>query len=593
MTEPAASPGAVSPPELPGTADAEGWRRLHPLSPLLRGGIAFIVVIGIIVANFRDSLVNLFVADRFHWENEGVEAEVSGDAVELFRFLVERGLLLAAIAVFVGVIAVIVLVSWIAWRFATYRVTDEAVESRRGVVFRTHRRAPIERIQSVNLQRPFVARAVGLTKIDVVTAGQGGKVELAYLGHRDAKTVREQILHRAAVRRSGGADAEDAIDAADAAGAEARAAEHARREALAAAPVGPDGYVHAESGGALAARAQDFVDVDVDPAALAARALVRVPVGRLVASIALSWEAVTLVAVLVAIVIGGALLEPGLILGIIPLVLVMAGVMFGQFNKGFNFTLSRGADAVRIGSGLTATTTETIPFGRIHAVEARQPLLWRRFGWWKVRITTAGHSVSQGGQNTMQNVVLPVGGEEDVLRVIDTLLPGVGDDESEIAELRNGLSGRAEGYLGAGPRGAAVLLWGRARAGMRIADAGDAEATLRIRRGALTRSFAVMPVVRAQSVQFRRPLLHRLLGLASIQAHTVLGPVRVEMRGIELRAAERAFDLLAATVLRVQGAESVHRAVPEEAPDGSPRPRHGESLEQAAAPVESDRDPRP
>ena len=39
---------------LPGKADSEGWRRLHPLSPLLRGGIFFIVLVGIVIANFRD-----------------------------------------------------------------------------------------------------------------------------------------------------------------------------------------------------------------------------------------------------------------------------------------------------------------------------------------------------------------------------------------------------------------------------------------------------------------------------------------------------------------------------------------------------------
>ncbi|QZY51435.1 PH domain-containing protein [Leucobacter tenebrionis] len=568
---------------LPGTADAEGWRRLHPLSPLLRGGLVLLVIAGIVIANFRDRFVELFFADRV-WSRDGVEVDLSqegGDIVDLFEYLVEQGLLLLVLGGVLGVILLIVLFSWIAWRFHTYRIGAEAVEEQSGVLFRKHRRAPLERIQSVNLQRPLLARALGLTKIEVLTGGQGGKVELSYLSHRDAKTVREQILRLATAKRSG---------ATLRLPGEAPAAPEA---IVAPAPMGPDGYVFDGSSSGLTARAQDFVDADVDPEALAAQTLVKVPVGRLVGSIALSWEAVITLVIIVGVVVGAAVFEPAVILGVIPLIIVMAGIIFGQFNKGFNFTLSRSADAVRTGAGLTATVTETIPFGRIHAVEARQPLMWRPFGWWKVRITTAGHSVSQGGQNTMQNVVLPVGREEDVLRVIDTLLPGVGDDEHEIAELRNGLSGRAEGYLGAGPRGAAVLLWGRARAGMRIADAGDAEATLRIRRGALTRSFAVMPVVRAQSVQFRRPLLHRFLGLASIQAHTVLGPVRVEMRGIELRAAQRTFDLLAATVLRVQGAESARRGVPEGAPEGSTRPRHGESLEQAAAPVESDRDPRP
>jgi putative membrane protein len=535
---------------LPGTADAEGWRRLHPFSPLLRGGLVLIVIAGIVLANFRDRFVELFFADQVWRGRDGVEIDVSseGDVVALYEYLAEEGLLLLVLGGILGVILLIVLFSWIAWRFHTYRIGAEAVEEQSGVLFRKHRRAPLDRIQSVNLQRPLLARALGLTKIEVLTGGQGGKVELAYLSHRDAKTVREQILRLAAAKRGG---------AAVRLPGEGHSDPHA---IVGPAPVGPDGYVYDAPSSGLTARAQDFVDVDVDPAALAAQTLVKVPVGRLVGSIALSWEAVITLIIIVGVVVGGAVLEPALILGVIPLLIVMASIMFGQFNKGFNFTLSRSADAARTGAGLTSTVTETIPFGRIHAIEARQPLLWRPFGWWKVRITTAGHSLSQGGQNAMQNVVLPVGREPDVLRVIETLLPGVGDEQREIAELRNGLSGAADGYLGAGPRGAAVLLWGRSRAGVRIADAEHAEATLRIRRGALTRSFAVMPVLRAQSVQLRRPLLHRFLGLASLQAHTVLGPVRVELRGLELGAARRTFDELAATVLRVQSAEAEQRA---------------------------------
>src|SRR5690606_2122443 len=81
---------------LPGTADAKGWRRLHPLSPLLRGGLVLLVIAGIVIANFRDRLVELFFADRV-WSRDGVEVDLSqegGDIVDLFEYLVEQGLLL-------------------------------------------------------------------------------------------------------------------------------------------------------------------------------------------------------------------------------------------------------------------------------------------------------------------------------------------------------------------------------------------------------------------------------------------------------------------------------------------------------------------
>lgn len=532
------------PPTRPGTGATAEWKRLHPLSPLLRGGLALLLIAGVIITNFRDRFIDLLFSSQLRESGEldGVVTEQ-----DMFDYVAKQGLLLVAFGIAFAVILLIVLFSWISWRFHSYRITSEAVEARSGVVFRNHRRAPLDRIQSVNLQRPLLARALGMTKIEVLTAGQDGKVELAYLGHRDAKTVREQILRVAAQKRDGVAQSAEDVSAVQT-----------------PAAVGYDGYVYGNASDKLTERAQDFADADVDPEAIAANTLVKVPVGRLIGSIALSWEAIIAVGILLTIVVLGATFELAFLVGIFPMVIVMFGVVFSQFNKGFNFSLSRSRDAVRTSAGLTATATETIPFVRIHAIEARQPLLWRPAKWWKVRITLAGHSVAQGGQNSTQNLVLPVGGEEDVLRVIDTLLPGVGGNEAQVQSLREGLSGAGLGYLGAGPRAGWVLWWGRKRAGMHVDgledDSALSRSTLRIRRGVLTRSLSIMPIVRSQSVQLRRPFVHRMIGLASIQAHTVLGPVRMEMRGIALRDAQLAFDALAANVLRVQGIEAEQRA---------------------------------
>lgn len=548
--------------QMPGTADAEGWRRLHPVSPLLRGGLVLVVLVGVFIANFRDIIVRLVFGPPGDDPLEGDEI------AELIGTMSSNGqVLLIVLGSVAAVVLVIVGIAWIAWRFHTYRVTGDAVESRSGVLFRQHRRAPLDRVQSVNLQRPLLARILGLTKIEVLTGGQGGKVELAYLGHTDAKAVRERILQLAAARRNG-VDLSAAVD-----------------EIAAAAPVSFDGSSYAPPADALTQRAQEFADFDVDPAAVAAQSLVRVPVGRLLGSIILGWEAVivvmlALIAVfwgVISAVIGAVTGSAGFfaaggisLVTIIPLIIVTLGVMFSQFNKGFNFTLSRGQESVRVGSGLTSTITDSIPFGRIHAIEARQPLLWRPFGWWRVRVTLAGHSVSEAGQSVTQNVVLPVGKQTDVVRVIETLVPGIATGINE------GLTGTGDGYLGAGPRAAWLLLFGRRRSGIRIDipqdEAALLEATLRIRRGALTRSFAIMPIVRAQSVQLSRPLVHYMLGLASLQAHTVLGPVQLRVRGVALSDAQRVFAELAETVLLVQRAES----------DSHPIVKRGDAGEQPA-----------
>ncbi|CAG7620594.1 hypothetical protein LEUCIP111803_02376 [Leucobacter soli] len=584
-------PESAQPGTTPGTAEPASveadWRRLHPLSPLLRGGIALIVIAGIVIANLRDRLIELFVADDFVGE--------SGDVLDLIDYLAEEGLILLALLGVLLVIACIVFFSWLSWRFHTFRISGEAVEERSGILFRQHRRAPLERIQSVNLQRPLLARALGLTQVDVQTAGQGGKVGLRYLAHAQAKEVREQIL-RARARSTDRTDRSGSGIAASPAfvgtGTPAdRAPSPAGQDPAAAAPAAaatetPGGIVHD-----LDRRAQDFVDFDIDAEALHSGSLVRVPVGRLIGSIALSWDLLVPIVMLLVSLVAGIVWQPYALGVAVPLVLVLGGIAFNQFNRGWGFTLSRSADAIRVGAGLTATNTETVPLSRIHAVEAQQPLLWRPFGWWKVRITTAGHSVAQGGQNRLQNLVLPVGREAETLDVLMTVLPGFGDggaaggaaDLAEREALRDALVGAGSGFVGAGARAGWVLWLGRRRAGLQLVGGGIAVetetetetgsgsgtltdtdvaawASLRIRRGALTRSLSIMPLIRTQSLQLRRPLVHRALGLASVQAHTVLGPVRMEMRGLERGAAQDVFDAFAAAVVRVQGEDASRRA---------------------------------
>ena len=555
------------------------WRRLHPLSPLLRGGVALLVIVGILFANFRDRFIGLFMGERF--------TDIAGESpeAEALDYLFRNGLILVALGAVLVVVALIVLFSWISWRFATFRVSQIAVESRHGVVFRSHRRAPLERIQSVNVQRPLLARILGLAKLEIVTAGQGGKVDLAYLGHADAKAVRQDILRRTALLR--GAPQQTASQAPDP-DQTALAAAAARGPQAPGAPAGwapagvtaetPEGVAGVAPvppleqlvgmparpagriEGALSERASDFIDADIDEFALEANTLVRVPVPRLLGSLALSWESISFVLAVAAMIVGSIVWDPAMLFAIFPVGIVMASILISRFNKGFNFTLSRGHDAIRTGAGLTATTTETIPVGRVHAVQAMQPLLWRPLGWWRVRITTAGQSIANGGQNAAQNIVLPVGSIDDVLRVFETLLPGIGDEAHELEGLRDGLVGPANDYVKAGPRSAVVLWFGRRRTGVALVDGDSEHATLRIRRGALTRSLTVMPVLRAQSVMLYRPLWHRMLGLAYLQAHTVLGPISVHVRGLELTRAREFFDELADCVLRVQGGEARHIA---------------------------------
>lgn len=527
---------AVKPGGEPGSEPGGSivWRRLHPLSPLLRGGLGLILLLGLLFAALRSRLLDLVIpADWGRY--------LGPDAGDVLDLLIRRQALSWVIAAALAVIALIVLFSWISWRVTTFRITPQLVEVRSGVLIRQHRRAPIDRIQGVDLERPLLVRALGLAAVTVQTAGTGGRVALRYVTYREAVALREEILGRVRHER-------------DAASVEA-------------------GAVFLSS---LDRRVTEFIDDDVSEAAKASATLVSVPLGRLVGSIFLSWDFAVPALLAVAAIVAGAVGRSMLVFLVVPFTAVAFAIVYGQFNRGFRFVLSRGDDGVRTGSGLTNTLTETVPFGRIHAIEVRQPLGWRPFGWWRVRITTAGQAAAQSGQGKLQNTVLPVGTIDEVLRVMRVILPGVegmggvpdpaaggpGSLRTESGEqapatdawLRPALIGvGSDGGFVAPGRGSWLLLWwGRRRAGVHLHDGTGAYPVLAVRHGGPTRSLQLLPLVRTQSIMRARPPAHRLLGLATIQAHTVPGPVRVQARGLAPNDAERLFAALAETAIRVQ-----------------------------------------
>lgn len=539
--------GAQGQPAIP--SDGE-WRRLHPLSPLLRGGLFVLVLFGIIVANLRDQVISLVIGNS-SWnqspENGGID------------YIFEHGLVVVALLVVAGIIALVILFSWLSYRFAQFRIADDAVELRRGVLFKQHRRAPLDRIQAVDLQRQLLARVLGLTQVEVQTAGQGGKLTLAYLGHRDAQAVREQILRLVRAQTAGTASA----DPAAAGPAAAAAAEGTAGTADATATADAQSGSRLRNALDLESRVTEFADDDVDQGARMSGTLVTVPLGRLVGSIVLGWG--FLVAIVLVGVIGGFVIagHPAALAGLIPIVIASVAVIVSHFNRGFGFTLSRSDDAIRIGAGLTATRTETIPFARVHAVDVRQPLLWKPFGWWQVRITLAGNATNGSDGQKVAGIVLPVGTLDDAVRVTQTILGdrnffaasgGGAEGPLSYAVLRDGIAGAGGGYLGAGPRSGLVLWAARRRTGIAVTEPGPGSPhTLAlIRRGVLTRGYALVPLARAQSVLLHRTFFHRALGLARVRVHTVFGPVPTEIAGLELDHARRLFEQLAAQAVAAQ-----------------------------------------
>jgi len=506
------SESAVAPATAVDLADGE-WHRLHPATPLLRGGFAFVAVAGFVLANLRERILGLFLG--------GPEGGPGGDPIDL---IVRRGLIPLALVVVLVVLIVIIAIFWLSWRVHSFRITDELVEVRSGILFRTSRRGRLDRIQGINVGRPLFARLFGAARLDINVAGHDANVPLAYLSGRNADALRRLILQRASGSRETG---------------------------TAAAQLEHDGSL----GGMVTQRAREFVAPELDPQLAPPAAVVTMHPGRLLGSTVLHDRTVVFVLlVIAAVVLASAAHMFFVLFGVVPALLGIGSQIVRRFSRSLRYSIAATPDGVRVGYGLLSTNNETIPPGRIHSVEIQQPLLWRPADWWEVRINLASHSDRQeGGRRT--STILPVGSRAEVFRVLELVLPGIVHDASRelvVSGLARALPD--DGYTGS-PRRAAVLRWFSWR---RNGFALEPEAVL-LRRGAIWRSLVVVPTARMQSVSLRQGPLLRMLRLADVHVHTVAGPIRATLEDLDAVVAAGFFRDVAASGIAAAAADRSHR----------------------------------
>lgn len=526
------SPGQQAPPprQLVRSPLSDGeWHRLHPLTPLLQGGLFLLVLIGIIVANLRDRLVVLFVPifapdlvdDVDRWETG------NGDPID---WIVANDLYLLAGLVALAILIVITLIFYLSWRFHTFRITGDEVEVRSGIIFRTHRRAPLDRVQGVNLARPMVARLLGMAKLAVVGAGADSNVKLEYLSTSDSEAVRADILRLASGRRLA-AEQE-----------RARAQGDSRRAAVAATvSEGITGILEGE-------------DQHVDDS----ESVVRIPVGRLVGAQVLSGTTLALVLVIAGIVVASILGTAWLLFAALPAVLAFGAYSVRSLLRSLRYAIAPTPDGVRITFGLLTTVTETVPPGRIHAIEVSQPIAWRPFGWWNVRINRLSGGSSAEIALDQFTTMLPVGTIDDVERVLRLALPAVSAEDVAVI-VTEGATGRSAG----GGAGGFVNTPGRARIIRPLSWRRNGylllASTLLLRRGLLRRRVAILPLARMQSLGMTQGPIDRALGVATIRPHVVAGPVTPNLAAVDRDGAVALFERTAHENVVASSTDRSHR----------------------------------
>lgn len=412
--------------------DAEGWTRMHPLTPWVKSW-TFLALMLFFVG--RD-VVEQWVGRRFGQagsdSSEGGVGELS-----ILDFL-------PAIGIAAGVILLLGVVFFLSWRFKRFRLTESEIQYREGWLFRQNRQMRYDRLQAVDLQHPLIARLFGLVTVKVEAAdGNDTALELSFLKRDRAEQVRREILdHASGVARPD--DGSSPASSVSGHAVEPSGAVGAPDEVSAPVP----GQAGAAAPSSSPAPAPTPMLRDADEGVL----MLKVPPGRLVGSVLLS-DSGPLATVLG---FGGFLAVAALVIGLMPqawmsedesrwaiLGLSAAGIAvpllfaivtntWSGLNKGWGFTVRHSRDGLRLRYGLTETNSQTVPPGRVQGVTIRQSLLWRPLGWYQVRVQVAGYGLDLGSE---RSVVLPVGPWEDVLRVLTIVSPEPGTAAGEAAEL--------------------------------------------------------------------------------------------------------------------------------------------------------------
>jgi len=139
---------------------APHWRRLHPLTPVVRAGrIVSVLLVALVISNARG-----------HSDDTGAVYDL----------------------VLVVVVAAAGVIRWLVTRWTLDGVTLR-IES--GLLRRDSRQLPLARIQAVDVVRPFLARLFGLSELRVRLAGSSSADgRLAYLSEQVAADLRARLL---------------------------------------------------------------------------------------------------------------------------------------------------------------------------------------------------------------------------------------------------------------------------------------------------------------------------------------------------------------------------------------------------------------
>ena len=515
-----------------------------------------------------------------------------------------------------AVLVLILVGGSIDWWFTRYSLDDLAIHRRSGFLFKKNRTIRLESVQSVDISLPVVARLLGLSELRFEVAdGSSEALHIKYVSARKAEVLRRTAMASINLLRSEATGRPvDVLPESMQISAERMPDAdqlHQPFEASYEASYGAPAQDGAQPANQQPAPQQGIQQPGVSrrgarmpmplPADPSQPPIFRISNVRLVASIML--EHLVWLVPAVALMVGAAVIA-AILDGESPFLIFMAllpgtfvpllgylGTLWARFDGAANFKITpSGQGGVTLRYGFTGTHTQNVMVERIQALAVEQSILWRVFGWYRIKMTIAGIGVEQNDNQKLvtRNIALPVGNKQETLMVLRLLLPAL--DEAQAQVLLDTADGSLKSQKPQVPamivtpssaRWMDLLTWKRNGVTTVGYTAGSVQASTRIdsdaarssvgehtrgdllliRGGYFIRTLSIVPVSRVLSVSRGQGPLQRAFGCASVHFGTVPGPVRTLMMHLPPRVCE---DLVWLMTVRLEGIEPYYR-VPEPA----------------------------
>lgn len=304
------------------------------------------------------------------------------------------------------IVALVLIGSAIAYVFYRYRVVEDAIQVKRGALFKQHLNLSFGRIQNISIEHPFYFRPLGLVTLKIDGAGsRGEEVNLAALDLRQARALRDFILRQKTL----GGPTPELIDP------ESPDTRKPASEQLLYDRSVPDLILH----GLTNNRA--FIAVAAIFGFLAQSGLSPVEImQRLGIEFDLVIAGLSLVRLVMLVVLSFMTA-----VGVIAFLSVLVSIL-----TYYGFTMYRTEDSLTIRRGLLTKHEIHVKKSRIQTIHLRQDWLDRLLGRYNVILERITHSPVQGDATAAQTrrILVPSVRARETAIVIDEILPGCRPD---------------------------------------------------------------------------------------------------------------------------------------------------------------------